>query len=363
MRAHRFKTTIVATVVALLVAACGGGAGPADPTEAFTEALDRTFSGPFAFDVAVEFDEAARQALVAEDAQFATIVDGMGISGVVGGERFRLLVQVMGVDAFEMRRTDASHTYVRFAMGELAESMGESFPMEDALAGLQGFPPELRDAAEALLRGQWVAFVGDPQELATPSGLDLGPDPEELRADLREAFGDDPTVFVERFAVISERGDGGDPRTFDVQLRARELARAGLEFMSDAFGGLAGGMMFGAEDLESDLAEIPEFVEGGQVVVSDRLVDEISVDVLAMARSAAPDDPEVPDGSARLVVALSDHGQDPQVAAPEGAVELDLTELMDTWMQGFMSGMTEELSVEGLEESSASTGTEAPTGP
>lgn len=336
MRTHRSRFTILAALVALVAAACGGGGGPADPTEAVTEALERTFSGPFAFDLSVELDDPAREALVAEDPKAATFLEGTAVSGAVGDERFELLVQVMGVDAFEVRQTDATHTYLRFAIGQLAEAMGEPFPKDEAMVGLQGFPAELREAAEALLDGRWVAFVGDPEDLATPSGMDLGPDPEELRADLRQAFGDDPADFAERFTVVTEPGSGDDPRTFSVQLRARELARAGIEFMADAFGGIGGGLMFGAKDLESDLAEIPELVDGAEVVVSDRLVDRISVDVLAMARSAAPDDGDVPDGSARLVVAFSDHGSEPDVAVPDGAVEIDIAELMETFMGGFM---------------------------
>lgn len=334
MRIHRL-TVLLAVLLALVAAACGGAA-PADPTEAVVDAMDRTFSGPFAFELSLELDDAARVALGHEDPQAAVLVDGTGISGAVGEERFELAVEVMGVEAFAMRRTDATHTYLRFALPQLMETMGEPFPKDEAIAGLETFPPELREAAEALLDGRWVAFVGDPEALETPSGLDLGPDPEELRSEAQEAFGGSAGAFAERFTVIEETDGDGDTRTFAVRLRARGLARAGIEFASEVLAGLGGGATFGAQDLGSDLAEVPELVEGGEVVVSDRVVERISVDVLAMARSAAPDDADVPDGSAWLVAGFSDHGIEPDVAVPDDAVELDLTELMGTFMRGFM---------------------------
>lgn len=342
MRIHRL-TVLLAVLLALIAAACGG-AGPADPTEAVVDALDRTFSGPFAFELSLELDDTARAALGHEDPRTATFVNGTTISGAVGEERFELVVEIMGVEAFAMRHTDRTHTYLRFSLPQLMETMGEPFPREQALAGTEALPPELREAAEALLDGRWVAFVGDPEALETPSGMmDLGPDPEELRSDAQDAFGSSPGGFAERFAVIQESGSDGDTRTFTVRLRARELARAGVTFLSDAFGGLGGGMMFGTGDVESDLAEIPELVDGGEVVISNGYVERVSVDVLAAARSAAPDDPDVPEGSAKLVAAFSDHGTEPEVAVPDDAVELDIAELMETFMQGFMGlgGLTD----------------------
>lgn len=335
MRIHRL-TVLLAVLLALVAAACGG-AGPADPTEAVVDAMDRTMSGPFAFDLSLELDDAARAALGHEDPRAATFVDGTTISGTVGEERFELVVDIMGVEAFAMRHTDDTHTYLRFSLPQLMETMGAPFQREQALAGLETLPPELREAAEALLDGRWVAFVGDPEALGTPSGMmDLGPDPQELRSDAQDAFGSSPGGFAERFTVIEESGSDGDARTFTVQLRARELARAGVTFLSDAFGGLGGGMMFGTGDVGSDLAEIPDLVDGGEVLVSNGYVDRISMDVLAAARSAAPDDPDVPEGSAEFVLALSDHGTEPEVAVPEDAVELDIAELMGSFMQGFM---------------------------
>ncbi len=336
MRTHRSAFTVLALLVALVAAACGQGSGPADPTEAVVDAVDRTFSGPFAFDLSVELDDAARAAIGAEDPQAAPLIEGTGISGAVGDERFEIVVEVMGVEAFALRRTDPTHTYLRFALVQLMEAMGEPFPEDEALAGLQTFPPELRTAAEALLDGRWVAFVGDPEALETPSALNLGPDPEEFRSELQEAFGGSFSAFAERFTVIEETAGDGATRTFTVRLRARDLARAGVEFAADAFGGLVGGMMLGAQDLESDLAEIPELIDGGEIVVDDRVVERLSVDLLAMARSAAPDDPDVPQGSAKLVAVFSDHGVEPEVAVPDDAVELDIAELMETFMQGFM---------------------------
>lgn len=335
MHIHRL-TVLLAVLLSLVAAACGG-AGPADPTEAVVDAMDRTSSAPFAFELSMELDDAARAALGHEDPRAATFVDGTTISGAVGEERFELVVEIMGVEAFAMRHTDDAHTYLRFSLPQLMETMGAPFPREQALAGLETLPPELREAAEALLDGRWVAFVGDPDALEKPSGMmDLGPDPEELRSEARDAFGSSPGGFAERFTLIEESGSDGDIRTFTVRLRARELARAGVTFLSDAFGGLGVGMMFGTGDVESDLTEIPELVDGGEVVISDGYVERASLDVLAAARSAAPDDPDVPEGSAELVLAFSDHGVEPDVAAPDDAVELDIAELMETFMEGFM---------------------------
>lgn len=328
---------LLALLLALVATACGSG-GPTDPTEAVVDAVDRTFSGPFAFGVSVELDDAARDALAQEDPQASAIIDGLGLSGAVGDPAFSLLVEFMGIEAFEMRRTDQTHTYVRLAISEVAQAFGEPIPQDEMLAGLSSLPPELQDAARAFLEGRWVAFIGDPEAVATASELNFGPDPEEIRSDFAVAFGD-PGEFMRRFTEIEESGTQGGGTVYTVRIRARDLARAGMEFVSDAFGGI--GLMMGAasEDIEADLAEVPELIDGGQVVIEDRLVQQLSVDVLAMARSAAGDAAaDVPPGSASLVVNLSDHGTEPDLAAPEGAVELDLERLADLFMQSFMLG-------------------------
>lgn len=338
MNGQRRRAGGLLTALLVLVAAACGGGGPTNPTDAVADAFDRTFSGPFTFEVSVELDEAARTALGEEDPKASALFDGVGMSGAVGNERFALLVEVMGVEAFEMRRTDATHTYVRLAISEVAEAFGEPIPQDEVLAGLRQLPPELQDAARAFLEGRWVAFVGDPEAVATPSELNLGPDPAELRSEFQRTFGDAQS-FMERFAVVEETGSQDGGTAYTIRLRARELARSGVEFVADVVGGMAGSMMLGGQDLESDLAEVPDVIEGGEVVVRDRLLQRLSVDFLAMARSAAGDDAtDVPDGSAALVATFADHGTEPDVTAPDDAVELDIESLADLFMQSFMMG-------------------------
>lgn len=323
--ARRWASPMV--VLALLLAACGGAATPADPTEALVDAVERSFSGAFAFEVQVELDAAAETQMPSDDVPIAALLDSLEIAGHTAGDgTLALMVAAMGQDLFELRQTDATHTYLRTDAGRIAETFGTPLDREEMLSEAQQAPEAVGQMLTGLLDGRWVGIVGERSQGPDVDAMMLmgGIDPSEVADAQREAFGDSPAEFVRRFtgASFADSGGGGD-RVLDVRLHARAMAEAMYTTMLAVFGD----EHRDDEQVRRDLERIPETVGGITVEVSNRLVDRVTIDVFEVARSLDPSSGDEPAGSLRLVADISEHGTAGPVAVPDGASEVAAEDL------------------------------------
>ena len=313
-------------LVILAMAAVGcGGAAPADPTDALVDAVERTFSGSYAFDVQLEMDEEARSSLPGGEMPVGALLDSLEVTGrTSGGDALQLTVAAMGQELFELRQTDATHLYLRTDAGQIAETFGFPLNRQELLSEAEQAPEAVREMWTGLLDGRWIGVVGEASGPA--AGVLPGPDPSELRAAQEEAFGGSPGGFARRFAVATpaEAGDH-DGRVFAVTLQTRAMAEAMFAAMSDVFGEEMAGD--GAR-VEQELQRIPETVGGVTVGVSRRLVDRVTVDVYELARSMGADGSgSGPTGSLKLVAELSEHGTAGGINAPADALEVAAEDL------------------------------------
>lgn len=307
-------------ILGLVAAACGGGSVPSDPTEALVDAVDRTSSGSFAFDVQVEMDETASGQMPSDELPVAALLGSVEVTGHTDGdEAVQLTVAAMGQELFQLRQTDATHLYLRTDAGRIAEAFGVPFDRDQLLADSQQAPPAVRELAAGLLDGRWVGIVGEPAGLPTEDMVLMGGiDPSEIEAAQREAFGGSPGEFAERFLSAEPAdGDTRDEGELAVSLHTRAVAEAMRRSMSEVFGDDDA-----SEDEDAELERVPETVGGITVTVSDRLIRRATVDLFELARSLDPDAGDRPAGSLRLVAELSEHGRADPVAAPEDVLEV-----------------------------------------
>lgn len=302
----------------LLATACGAGAtGPADPTRALVDAVERTFAQSFSYEVEVDLDEAAERHLLGEQPALRRALRSLRVSGQVDASALALRVEALGATVAEVRELDRTETYWRVDAEALEAVTGQPADRDMFLGGAAEQSSAARELTDALLAGEWVGVLG---ETSSPAGTLGAGDPERLREATAEHFGASPAEFASRFLVASEQaGPPEGQRELAVQLRLRAMVRAGLE-MATAAAGRADPE--GSRDhLERLLEGVPTGVDGLTVQVEDRRLTRVVVDVLELAGD--PDADSRPPGSLQVSVALSEHGQAPPVTAPEGATEFE----------------------------------------
>jgi hypothetical protein len=319
-------------LLSLVLAACGGE--PATPQERLAEAFESSFSDGFSFTVALDADSDALASLGADAGPAASILNGLGLSGSMDEDgNLVLRVSVLGSDVFEARGIGEEESYFRLdvadlvalAGGDIAALQGQLGPALDGF----GLAPEIIAAVDAGLSGEWVGIEGqlDPAAISGLSGASELPDEEEAEAAVRARFGEDVPAFFERFLVVGEEstGEGESVSTFAVSLKLRELIQAAAQLNAD----LETGQDLG--DLEADLAELPELVPG-TIQLTDDVVTSLRFDVAETIREAGG----TLDGAFEVVVGFSEHGEVPEVEAPDASVVVDaevLTESIETLLQ------------------------------
>lgn len=361
MTAHR-RLLILLAVLALAITGCGG-AGPTAPEDVLLDALQRTLGGSFSFEVTLDADDAAQDAIAAEDPRAAALLRTLELAGRHDDGGVALGVHAFGLDVADIVSTAEETFHLRVDPEVVAlVSQGET-SVDDLLAGLGGLPEALRAPAETLLAGEWVGIDGaEARELSERfGGLPLGRiDEDEVRASFREHFGS-LRQFVRDDLEIVEAGDG----VYDVAFRARDAARKFAGFAEDLFGGVMGPMAGAGEEggvgpTQSELAELPETLPGMRLTVAERMIQRVELDVFTMLRAGG--EHEVPAGELRVVAVLADHGTVEPVEAPADATMLDLEALLSGSMLSGPPQPTED-EVEAEEEALPSGGEFEGTGP
>lgn len=311
---RRHLASVLLVVLALVAAACGDG----DPESRLAEAFEDTFEGEFAYAFTVEADRNALDALGEGAGQAAAFLSGFGATGVVQEDAASFSVEILGANLLEVRTIGDEAFYLQLGLNDLLAAFGggafdprdELVPALDALDLSEEVQTTVLDA----LDGRWVGVEGelDPQRFAELMGGEAATeDPEATAERVRELFGEDVPAFFERYVIVEEEVEEDDTTRYRVLLQVHELLRAAAELDPDTAG--AGAL----DDLEADLADLPETVPGS-VVVNDGLVTSIRFDIADAAREAGT----TVDGSVLLRLDLSDHGDVPDVEAPEAATVL-----------------------------------------
>lgn len=317
------RVPLLVALLALVLAACGGGSS--DPAEQLAEAFQGTFEDSFAYRFVVDADQAAMDGLGEGAGQAAAFLSGFAVAGVVDEDAMSFDVQALGSALLQVRAIGEEELYARLGVQDLLGLMGGGFAPEDLVPALEtlGFDQEMQGIVLSALSGEWIGIEGgfDAARFGGLTGEDASVDPDEAETAFKDAFGDDLPAFFERFVVVQGEPDETDgTETFAVALQLRELLRAASSMSEEV--GAAEGMSL--EDLEADLADLPETVPG-EVSVRDGVVTEIAFRAAETIRESGT---EVT-GDLDLVLELSDHGDVEAISAPEGATTITSDQLAE----------------------------------
>lgn len=331
------RSSVAATAAALVLSACGGGGTPQSQLE---EAAASTADTSFAYEFTVNADEQALQALGPDGAQASGFLQSFLISGVRSGEAMELRVGLLGFDVLEVRQLAEDEIYLRVGIQDLAGLAGAQ-PGDLAAAVVPsleqaGLSPEVIAAVGAALNGQWVGVQGEVDQEAIQDALGVAPtvDPSEQQERAVEALGGDIQGFVEQYVEVVDVQEEDARRVFDVNIRLRELFRSLAAI--DPSGQV--------EDLEADLAQLPEQV-GGTVATADGLIELITIDVAEAIREAGGQ----VEGAVELRLELSEHGAVEEITAPDDVTTITGEQLSEALaalfrsvggMRGFTPGAT-----------------------
>lgn len=312
--------------VALLASGCGLNDDPADD---LADALEDSLDGSFSYSLAVEADRVALDALGDGAADAAGFLERFSLSGTVdreGGSSLALSIGA-GVPLFEAR-TFGEDLYLNLGINEFLGLAGSgAFDPRDELApalGALGFEEHVQTAIIDALDGKWIAVEGgiDVSTLQSAVGQgDAGIDGAAAAAALGDALGDDLEDTFERFVLVDSVNDEGDDVVrYEVSIQLRDLIRALSEANAEA--GVEDQPAL--EDLEADLADLPETVPA-TVVTRDGRVTDLRVDLA---------DPDGQAGSVLLVLQLGDFDDVEELEEPGDASRLtqeEFLEVLDTF--------------------------------
>lgn len=310
----RTARLLVLLLVLGALSACRSGE-PADPTERFAQAVERTFEGSFRYRLSAVSDRDALDALGAESRQVAQFLNAFSLAGTISDEVTSLEVRaVTTTPVFEVRRFAEDDVFVRLGISDLL-GPGLEVDLEERILPAMielGMPRTVRSAATSLFQGEWVGVQGRFDEdlggvLSDEVADDASVDPERLQEDL----GGNLPGFVRRFLSVQQEIEDDGRRRYAVDLQLRALLRVVGEVNAEVS---VGGLLDLAA-LEAQLEALPEEV-AGEVIVEEGLVTSIRFDVAEAARQAGQD----VGGTIQLRFDLSDHGAPPQLGRPDTAV-------------------------------------------
>lgn len=324
--AHRLRprkgraAPVLVLLLTLVLAACGG---PSDPGEELAEAFQRTFDDSFAFRFVVDADASAVEGIGEGAGQAAAFLSGFAIEGTVDDGAVSVDVQGLGTSLLQARSIGEDELYIQLGVQSLIGMVGGGFAPEDLLPTLEaaGLDAELQGVVLGALRGDWIGIEGgfDASQLGDMAGENSEVDEEQAEEAFREAFGEDIPAFFERYVVVrGEPQDEEGVRNFTVDLQLRELLRAA----SEASEQLGRADAAATQDLEADLAELPETVPG-EVSVADGLVTSIAFRAAETIRESGA----AIEGDLDLVLDLSQHGSVEALTAPPDATVITSEQL------------------------------------
>lgn len=350
----------VLAVLALVLAACGGGAST--PLDALASAFDRTGDTSFSWELTLDLDQESLATLSGTDpgaAQGLAMAQSLRVSGVShGDEASSMAVEAMGFRIVEMRAFGNSDVYVQVNVASLAALAGSQASGDQLLEefGLGGFEGRAKEIATTVVNGGWVGVTGMTEEWAEQQKerqkeqmAEVGgvqPDFAELESlmeDLTETYLDDIRSTFEDFTTITQAGEGEVGTRYDVRFALHTFLRDVFPRIEQAAAAMDAGDELTQEDLEDAIAESPESLGGLSIDVADGLIHRAVFDVGAFLADI-PDAQEagIAPGAARVLISLSAHGEAPALERPADALTItadELTAVLDEVSEQMESAM------------------------
>jgi hypothetical protein len=324
MLSHARRIVALAAVGALIMGACSeAGPDPAeDPKGALVTSIDALQDQEaLSVTLSIESDPESLQALGSQSGSELSsdnaqkILDSSLTIVAVKGEdpddsRAQVVVNVAGNDAaVEMRFLDKT-LFVRADAKGLAEEFGQDPASLDALgqqAAAQGL-----DFVEPALNGEWLAFEGLDQLAQQFGGAAASPNvqQEQLIDDLSEAF--------KSAAKVTSEGEDDVGTHLVATVPLRDVYEKLLEDAGSLTQAVPGATLPPASEVPDESITVDTWVEDGRLT-------QVELDFLQFAKFAEED---VPEGVNRLAFKIALNEFDGEITAPEGAVDVDLQELM-----------------------------------
>jgi hypothetical protein len=315
---------------ALVFAACGGGSGPspsADPKGALQHALD-TLANTDGQTVTLGIDStpdslvaASEGSLTAEQAQ--QILDSSLVISAKGDSpdnaEFQMLLNVSGTDGVEIRAVD-QNVYVRADVPGLAQVFNapqaqiDSFVQKGTAQGL--------DFLQPAVEGKWLSLTG-AQQLLQQYASATGASPAS--SDMQKQAADALSKALDQSATVTDSGSDsiGDHLVASVNIKSFYTA------ISASLGALAAGGSMGALPSAD---QIPDGDLKLDVWVSGGAVKQIEFDIKQLATLDPSNSSPMPPGIDTLAVKMTFASFDGGVTAPDGAVPVDLTKILQGMM-------------------------------
>ena len=327
---RRFLISLCAA--ALVLSACSDGPDASkDPKGALTAAFERMAgSEGQTMEFSVRSDEASLAALsegdMSEEDASMILESSVTISSTNPEDpkdvEFEMVVDIAG-DLLEVKQLDQV-AYVRIDGRELIEKFGSAADIE---AGLAEMPPEFA-WLNSLVDGEWIALTG-----AEALQEQLGG--QAPNAEAEKKLTEDLIRAIEENAQVRSEGeeDFGDHLVATMQVRP--LFESLMQSMQ-SLGGLPG--LGGAGAPVPSASEIPDEEVEVHFWVDNGTLTQVELDVTQFEDWAATED--FPEGVKEMALRISFEEFDGGVEAPDAAEEVDLMQVMQTFMGGMNSGMT-----------------------
>jgi hypothetical protein len=236
---------------------------------------------------------------------------------------FQFLLDIAGTDGVEIRSVDQNF-YVRADVRGISDVFGAEAGDIDQFVE-QGKAQGL-DWVEALADGKWMSLEGAKELLQQFSGASPSADTK-----LQQKAADALSKALDDSATVTNEGsdDVGDHLVASVNLRSFYSA------ISGDLGALSGGLPVG--QLPS-ADQVPDTDLKIDIWVADDTVKQIEFDFMQLA--ALDENADIPEGVDSLAVRLTLDAFDDDVEVPDGAVPVDLKEVVQG-MMGSVSSSTE----------------------
>ena len=336
------RMLIVLLAVGLLAGACGESKSPADdPKGALVsafEGLTEKDGGSVTF--SIQSDAASLVTLSEEgegspiDTEVAEKILSSSISLAGNNEKdpkdakVEILVNIGGEDAIELRLLDYV-LYLRAELPYIVETFGQDpaglEKTKKETSGKPGF-----EFVAPLIDGEWIALQG-LEEMQKAGGAS----PQQLTAQQQKLF-KELTAAIEQDAKVTNEGidDAGDHLLVSIPLR-----KAYEDFQKFATD-LAGSLPTGGANGLPDASEIPDEDALIDMWVKDGELTQIEFDIVKN-KALLPEAP--PEGVEKVAFRLAFADFDGEVEVPEGATDVNLQQLMGTFLGG-LGGTTTEAS-------------------
>lgn len=317
----------------MLMAACGGddgggSGGGGSPEETLRQAVENLSEGGHTFTLSLSSDAeqlaAASEGEITEETA-AKILDSSVSFSANGADtpaeaQVAFAANIAGSTDVEFRLVDEV-LYLRVDVDSLLDLAG---PEAKAEAGpqIQAFVQQAQaqglDWVEPAVNGEWLAFTGFSQLLQQFGGAAASPSAEQ------QAIVDEFAAALTKDATVTSEGDEDPGEHLVASIEYKALVDNFLELAESL------GQAVPTTDLPSE-EDIPEGEMTVDFWVSDGQLTQVELDFIQLAKAGGE---EIPEGLDTLGLRVAIEDFDGDVEVPDGATEVDLTQLIQSFAGG-----------------------------